>query len=93
MDEESEIGKFRAQIDEIDTALLQLIAKRLEVALEIAKIKQDAGTFNDEERIRGILERIKADAEEIGLSGEDMKKIWKELISYMIREQMEKHPY
>ena len=93
MESESDIEKMRAEIDEIDMALLQLISKRREVALEIARIKQKIGSKDDEERMELILERIQARAEELGLNKEEIKQLWKNLIAYMIKEQMLKYPY
>jgi chorismate mutase len=89
----SEILKFRAQIDEIDAALIQLIAKRRDVAVEIAKIKQEEGAKDDEERLKQVFDKIEKIAEEQGLKSERIKPIWKELIKYMIEEQMDKYPY
>ncbi len=89
----SEIIKLRAQIDEIDAALIQLIAKRRDVAVEIAKIKQEEGAKDDEERLKQVFTKIEKIAEEQGLKSERIKPIWKELIKYMIEEQMDKYPY
>jgi chorismate mutase len=90
---ESGIGRYRAEIDEIDMALLQLIARRREVALEIAKIKQGIGSQDDEERMRNVLCAVEAKASELGLDKSEIREIWKELIAYMIKEQMRKYPY
>jgi len=89
----SEITKLRAQIDEIDAALLHLIAKRKDVAVEIAKIKQEKGATDDEARLKELFLRIEKMAEEEGLKPEKIKAIWKELVKYMIEEQMERYPY
>jgi len=85
--------KRRAEIDEIDMALLQLIARRRDIALEIAKIKQKIGSADDEQRLKDILDKVQKRAEELGLDPEEMKSLWKSMIAYMIREQMKKYPY
>ncbi len=85
--------KGRAEIDEIDMALLQLLARRKDVALEIAKIKQEIGSADDEKRLKEVLDRVQKRAEELGLDGNEMKELWKSLISYIIKEQMKKYPY
>lgn len=91
--DEAEITRMRAKIDEIDAALLVLIAKRKDAAVEIAAIKQKTGSTDDEERVREILEKVQKRAKEMGLKENEIKEIWKALIAYTIREQMEKHPY
>lgn len=90
---ESEIERMRAEIDEIDAALLKLIASRKDVAIEIAKIKQKIGSEDDEERLREVLEKVRKEAEELGLNGEEVKELWKAMVGYMIKEQMKKYPY
>ena len=85
--------RLRGQIDEIDLAILQLIAKRRDIALEIAKTKQKSGLQDDEERMRQVLERIQKRSKELSLDEAEMKAVWKVMIAYIIREQMEKYPY
>jgi chorismate mutase/prephenate dehydratase len=93
-DKEPEIVQMRAEIDEIDAALLQLIARRKTVALEIAKVKQKSGgQVDDEARLRKVLEGVQERSRKLGLDEKEMKELWKCLIAYMIREQMKKHPY
>lgn len=93
-DKEPEITQMRAEIDEIDAALLQLIARRKTVALEIAKVKQKSGgQVDDEARLRKVLEGVQERSKKLGLDEKEMKELWKCLIAYMIREQMKKHPY
>jgi chorismate mutase len=93
LESESDIGKLRAQIDEIDLALIGLIARRKDVAIEIAKIKQQAGSEGDEERLRQVLDNVERQANELGMDGKKVRELWKELVKYMIEEQMAKHPY
>lgn len=90
---DGEITRLRAMIDEIDFALLQLIAKRKEIALEIAKIKQKTGPAEDEERIRKLLDNLQERADKLGLDKKEIKELWKALIAYTIKEQMKKYPY
>lgn len=88
-----DIKRLRSEIDEIDLAILQLIAKRKSVALEIAKVKQKTGPKEDDARIREILDRITLKGKELGLDEKEVGEIWKAMIAYMIKEQMKKHPY
>ena len=90
---DSDVTKLRGEIDEIDLAILQLIAKRRDIALEIAKTKQKSGPQDDEERLKQVLKRIQKRSNELDLDEKEMKALWKVMIAYIIREQMEKYPY
>jgi chorismate mutase len=89
---EGEIERMRGKIDEIDSALLHLIASRKEVALGIAKLKQKGGTADDEARLRKVLENIQVQARKLNLDEAEIKALWKRLIAYMIKEQMKEYP-
>jgi chorismate mutase len=90
---EKEIEKLRAVIDSIDLAILSCIAKRRDVALEIARLKQKSGSADDEARLRALLDNIQAEAKKMGLDEAEIKSLWKALIAYMIKEQMKRYPY
>lgn len=90
---DKDIEKLRAEMDEIDLALVQLMAKRRDIAVEIAQVKQSVGSVNDEDRLREVLGNVQKKAQELGLDEEEMKELWKCMITYMIKEQMKKYPY
>ena len=53
------IGSWRSQIDEIDTRILELMQKRIDIVEEIGRIKTKAGLpLVDEEREREIISRL-----------------------------------
>lgn len=55
----SEIKRLREEIDKIDNKILELLNKRAEIVIEIAKIKRDENAkFYSPEREREILERL-----------------------------------
>jgi chorismate mutase/prephenate dehydratase len=55
------LDKLRNNIDEIDEKFLELLNKRAEVVLEVAKVKRDGDkVFYAPERERKILDRLKA---------------------------------
>lgn len=84
---------LRREIDEIDSRLIALIGKRRELALEIAKIKQRGGSWDDDGRVAEILRNVRAGAEKNGLDPDEMEAVWRRLIDYMISEQMRRYPY
>ncbi len=57
---EQRIEELRRRIDEINTELLDLIARRLDVSVQIGAIKQEAGLpLYSEERERDLLRRFR----------------------------------
>lgn len=56
------LDELRRRIDAIDDRIVELLAERAEVALEVAEAKRAAGarTFHDPERERAVLERLAA---------------------------------
>jgi len=62
---EQRIERLREQIDAINTELLDLIGRRLDVSVEIGAIKQKAGIpLYSEEREQDLLRRFRAAAAE-----------------------------
>lgn len=93
MEERSDVRRLRAEIDEIDDALVRLLARRRDAAVEIAKIKQKTGSDDDEKRLAQVLDRVEETADRLGLDGKRVRELWQELVGYMIEEQMKKYPY
>ncbi|NPA62044.1 MAG: chorismate mutase [Methanococci archaeon] len=55
-----ELNEIRKKIDEIDSKILELIAKRNSLAKDVAEIKSKMGIpINDEEREKYIYDRIR----------------------------------
>ncbi len=83
MDKEQALSQLRQRIDEIDRQLLQLISGRAGIALEVARVKREAGEevcFYRPEREAEILRRIKA--ENPGpLDDESVVRVFRELMS------------
>ena len=92
----SEVGRLRREIDEVDSELVGLIAKRRDLALEVAKLKQEGGSglkTGGSKRIEDILKKIEEEAGRHGLDSAEMKRLWKCLVRCMIKEQMKSYPY
>lgn len=82
------IAKLRLQIDQIDDEILSLLAKRLRLALEIGKIKnQTQQSVIDSEREQEILERLSQKGE---LSKDQIVMIYRSIFSLtqQIQEEM-----
>jgi len=81
------IDDWRRKIDAIDTAMLHLLNLRAELALEVGRMKKDAGVaLRVPEREREILERMKQ-LNPGPLDGDAIGKIYEALLAESIRMQ------
>ena len=82
MSKSDSLSKLRDKIDQLDSEILSLISERARCAIEVAKVKQEAGdnNFYRPEREALVLEKIK-DKNEGVLSDEEMARLFREIMS------------
>ena len=86
----NEVSLFRRQIDEIDDALMGLIAKRLEVSREIGEIKREKGlAVFQAQRYNETMLRCDEYCRCAGVDAEVMKEIFEVIHSESIRLQLD----
>lgn len=84
------LANLRKQIDEIDNDLLELLSKRMRVSDEIGVYKKEHNMpILQEKRYDEILQKRISQAEEMGMSGEFMKKVLVAIHEESVRHQME----
>jgi isochorismate pyruvate lyase len=74
----------RAEIDRLDSALLQLFAERHAYVTRMAEIKTDPHEAHDPSRINGMIDRYRKRAEELGLDEDQAELIWRTLIDWNV---------
>jgi chorismate mutase len=75
------IKNLRKIIDEIDEQIIDLIKSRMNVVVEIGRIKKESGSnVVDGKREQEVYQRLIEKASEKGLDPAVVKKIWKLLI-------------
>lgn len=79
----------RTEVDRIDRLLVALIAERQGYMSEAARIKQDRDSVYDAARIEDVVSKIKAYAEEAGLSLDIAEPVWREMIKQCIAFEFE----
>ena len=85
-----DLGQLRKLIDECDDSIIQELAKRMRVAREIGMFKKEHSvTVFQNTRYNEILERRASQAEQCGMSGEFMKKVFEAIHEESVRQQME----
>ncbi len=84
------IDDWRRKIDAIDTAMLHLLNLRTELALEVGKLKGQAGlVLRVPEREREILNRMKA-LNPGPLDAKSIERIYQNILDESIRTQEQK---
>lgn len=82
------MGQLRANIDILDATLLDLLGKRMEVALEIGKVKKEANVaVLQNNRWNEILGKMILEGEKKGLSEEFVLKMFKAIHQESIGKQ------
>lgn len=74
----------RAGVDEVDTMLVALIARRQGYMDAAASIKQRRDTVRDEARIGEVLSKVRAEADRQGLSWSIAEPVWREMMERCI---------
>lgn len=86
----AELAAIRDEIENIDRALIDLIAKRVALARRVGVVKRNAGLPTlDPPREAAVVRRAGALAREAGLDDEDVRYIFWHLIGLSRRIQME----
>ncbi len=80
----------RAGVDEIDRALVKLIARRQGYMDAAARIKPKREHVRDEARIQQVLDNVAASAEAAGLSWAIAEPVWRSMMEACIAHEFEK---
>ncbi len=85
-----ELYKYRQQIDEIDTTLLEILSRRMNISREIGRYKEEHQmAVLHTNRYEEILERLISQAEKLNLSPEFIKNMMEVIHEESVRQQME----
>mgnify|MGYP000856817252 FL=1 len=79
----------RAGVDEIDRMLVALIARRQGYMHAAARIKPSRDVVRDEARIQQVLDNVKAEAEQAGLSWAIAEPVWREMMERCIAHEFD----
>lgn len=84
------LSALRRQIDELDDNLLELLAKRMRVSIEIGQYKKEHSMpILQAQRYDEILQNRIAQAEKMGMAGDFMKTVLVAIHEESVRQQME----
>lgn len=85
------LEELREEIDEIDRQLISLLARRMGLAREIARLKEERGMpLRDERREEEVVGRAREMARRLGLEPEVAETVMRVIVSRMARKQAER---
>ena len=86
----SNMEEVRAEIDRIDTALVDLIGERFSFVGRAWQLKKSPAEARVPWRIQQVIERVKTRAKEQGLPPELVEALWRQMIGWFIQYEEEK---
>src|SRR6266567_378691 len=86
--QQGDIAGLRRSLDEVDSGIVGLIARRSSLIADMAALK-DRGTaaLQDADRERAVLDGVEAVATDLGVSASLVRRIFRELISDSVAQQ------
>jgi isochorismate pyruvate lyase len=85
-----DMADIRAAIDRLDQEVVTLLGQRFAYVKAASKFKTSATTVRAPERLQAMLQQRRVWAEEVGLSADAIEKMYRDLVSYFIDEEMKR---
>src|SRR3990170_1110908 len=86
----SNMEEVRAEIDRIDTALVDLIGERFSFVDRAWQFKKSPAEARVPWRIQQVIDRVKERAKEKGLPPELTEALWRQMIGWFVQYEEEK---
>jgi isochorismate pyruvate lyase len=83
------INEVRLEIDEIDNAIIRLIAKRFSFIQEIVKYKSSIDEVYAKDRFGSVISKRREFAANHNLDPDVIEKMYRIMMNYFIEEQLE----
>ena len=90
-EKERVLAPFRAEIDAIDLAMVDLLAKRLDVVRRVVAVKRSEGLAAFlPERVEDVVEKVSAAAAARDVPPDLVEGLWRQLIGWIVEyEQLQ----
>jgi len=82
------LEEVRKEIDTIDEAIVELIAKRNDYIKQAAKFKESIDEVKSSERIDYIMQRVRAKAIELNMNPNMIEELFKIMIDEMVETEI-----
>ena len=87
---EEEISLLRDEINRLNTEIVEKVAERVRVALEIGDVKQRHGKpIVDKNREAKVYDQVRNLAAEAGLSPNGLEKVFREIVALCTKAELE----
>ncbi len=87
---EMDLTKIRKNIDDLDSMIITLLAKRQDFVSAAAKLKKDKQAVQDPKRVEQVIEKVRAKALSSGLSPEIAERVYRTIVECFIdKERLE----
>lgn len=81
------MSELRSEINQVDRAIVELLAKRLRYIEQAARLKASRSSVRDEDRVRDVLTKVKAQARAFNSDEQMIDFIYRHLIEYSINHE------
>lgn len=84
----SGLEEIRSEIDRLDRAIIELLGRRLKYVRQASRFKVSRSTVRAPDRFKEVLATRRAWAEQEGLNADTIEKLYTDLVSYFIGEEL-----
>lgn len=85
----SDMEELRAEIDQLDQRIVELLSVRQGYMEQAAHIKQERNQVRDETRVEDVVSKVVCHAEKVGAHTDLVEKLYREMIEWCINYEME----
>jgi isochorismate pyruvate lyase len=82
------LTEIRTEIDRLDHQLIRLLSERFGYVKAAARFKEDQAAVAAPDRLKAMIEQRRLWAVEEGLSPDVIEKLYRDLVTYFIGEEM-----
>jgi isochorismate pyruvate lyase len=80
--------EIRAEIDDLDRQVINLLGQRFTYVKAAAKFKTDETSVKAPDRFQSMLQQRRIWAEEAGLNPDAIEKLYRDLVTHFIEEEL-----
>ena len=91
MSSPTDLSEVRARIDELDTQLVGLLARRQALVEAAAGFKKDEQAVRAPDRVQQVITRVRAKATAAGLDTDVAEVVWRAMITAFIDLELRHH--
>ena len=85
------LEEVRERIDQIDRAMVDLIAQRGDFVAQAARFKKDSADVRAPARVEQVIAKVRALADERGASAAVVEQVYRAMIAAFIEEELRTH--